>query len=164
MFIAAIVLVAMAAMASAYSSYSAGQESKKAADYNAQMAEYSADQARQVATAKSEQLQKEQGFRLATMRQQYAMAGVEPTEGTPLLSLMYSAGEAAKDVVRVKAGGESTAWGFMSEAELQRSTGASAYQGGMIGAGASLLGGAARATSIYARGTAKMPAGTEIQE
>ena len=152
MMIAAVILVIAAAMASAYSSYESGQQQKKAADFNSQVAEGNANQARQAAAAKAEQFRTAGERRLSQMRQQYAKAGVD-VEGTPLTVLMDSSEQLAKDELRIKSGGESSAWSFMSESELQRSAGQSASMGGNIGAGASLLGGAARATSIYAGST-----------
>ncbi len=146
----AIIIAVAAAMASAYASYSSGQQQKKAANFNSQVAAGNARQAQQAAAAKAEQYRIAGERRMASMRQQYAKAGVEATEGTPLTVLMDSAQELAKDEVRIRYGGEAQSWAFMSESELQKSKGASAYTGGMIGAGASLLGGASRATSMYA--------------
>lgn len=153
--IVAAVVTVIAAGVSAYASYEQGQQQKKAANFNAKMAEYNAQQAKDAAKAKAEIYEKETRRRLGAMRQQYAAAGVEPTAGTSLAVLIDSAQEAEKDLVRIKAGGEAESWSFMGESELQRSMGASYERAGNIGAGASLLGGAARVISIYAGSRSK---------
>ena len=151
----AIIFAIAAAAASAYASYEGGRQQKKAADFNAKTQEGNARLARQAAEAKAEQYREAGERRMASIRQQYAKAGVEPDAGTPLTVLMDSASELAKDELRIRSGGENQAWNFLSESELQRSSGKSAMQGGYIGAGASLLGGAARAYGTYSAGTAK---------
>lgn len=145
--VAALVIAASAV--SAYASYQAGVEQKRAADFNARMAEYNAENARRAAQAKAEIYQKEVNRRMGTIRQQFAASGVELGPGTPLTVLMDSASNAARDIVRIKAGGEAAAWSFLSEGELQRSAGESAMKQGELGAGASLLAGAAKAYSAY---------------
>ncbi len=157
--VAAIVISVAAAATSAYASYQAGVQQKNAADFNARMAEYNAEQARQAAQAKAEIYQRETERRMGTIRQQFAASGVELGPGTPLTVMMDSASSAAKDIVRIKAGGEASAWSFLSEAELQRSMGVSAMTQGQIGAGASLLGGAARGLSIYSAANKRKAAG-----
>lgn len=155
--VAAIVIMASAAV-SAYASYESGVQQEKAADFNAQMATYQADQAKQAAQAKAEIYERDVERRMGTMRQQYAASGVELSNaGTPLSVMMDSAVTAAKDVVRIKAGGDVSAWGFMSEAALSTSQGQSAMAGGQIAAGASLLGGAAKVFSMYQGAQMKMP-------
>ncbi len=152
--VAVVAMVASAAVA-AYSSYESGRQQQKAAEFNAGMAEYNAKIARDAAKAKEEMYSREAARKMGTMRQQLAMAGVEPTAGTPLTVLMEASSEVAKDKLRIAAGGEAQAWGFLSEAELSRSQGQSAMMQGTIGAGASLLGGAARVGAFYS-----MPKGT----
>lgn len=161
--LAAAVITMAAAATSAYASYQAGVQQRNAADFNARMAEYNAEQARQAAQAKAEIYQKEVDRRMGAIRQQFAASGVELGPGTPLTVMMDSAQAAAKDIVRIKAGGEATAWSFLSEASLQRSVGESAMAQGQIGAGASLLGGASRAMSIYSAST-KRPVVSPMNE
>jgi len=86
---------------------------------------------------------------MASIRAGFASSGVATTEGTPLLVLMESAEESAKDELRIRRGGEQAAWGLLQEANIQRLKGQSAAQQGALAAGASLLGGAARVAKVY---------------
>lgn len=134
---------------SAVGSYEAGQRQRDVSEANRRMAEYQAKQAKQAAEVRAEQYGREAKRRMAQMRAGYAVLGVSTTEGTPLLVLMETAEEAAKDELRIRRGGEQTAWGLLQEATIQRLAGRGAYQRGVMGAGASLLGGAARAYGKY---------------
>lgn len=152
--IAAYVSAAAAAVGagvSAYSSYQAGQEQKKVSEANARMAEYQAKQAKEAAGVKAAQYKREAERRMSAIRAGYAASGVTTTEGTPLLVLMESAQEVAKDELRIRRGGEQTAWGLLREANIQRMGGKSAASRGYLGAGASLLGGAARVAGQYSQ-------------
>lgn len=142
-------LMVAAAAVSAYASYETGRQQKKAADYNAQMADYNAKIALDAARAKEDAYSRDAARKLGAIRQQYAASGVEPTAGTPLTVLMESAQEAEKDKLRIRAGGEAESWAYRSEANLARMQGKSAYTQGTLGAGSSLLGGAARAGAYY---------------
>jgi len=147
-YIAAAAAVAGAGV-SAYSAYEQGQEQKRVAEANARMAEYQAKQAKDAAALKAAQYKREADRRMASIRAGFAASGVATTEGTPLLVLMESAEEVAKDELRIKRGGDQTAWGLLQEANIQRIGGKSAATKGYYGAGASLLGGAARVAGSY---------------
>lgn len=152
--IAAYVSAAAAAVGagvSAYSSYQAGQEQNKVAEANARMAEYQAKQAKEASELKAAQYKKEADRRMASMRAGFAASGVGTTEGTPLLVLMESAQEVAKDEERIRRGGEQTAWGLLQEANIQRMGGQNAATAGAWGAGASLLGGVGRVAGSYGK-------------
>jgi len=152
--IAAYVSAAAAAVGagvSAYASYEQGQEQKRVSEANARMAEYQAKQAKDSAELKASQYKREAERRMSTIRAGYAASGVTTTEGTPLLVLMESAEEVAKDELRIRRGGEQTAWGLLQEANIQRMGGKSAATQGAWGAGASLLGGAARVAGTYGK-------------
>jgi len=153
-YIAAAAAVAGAGV-SAYSAYESGQEQKKVAEANARMAEYQAKQAKEAADLKATYYKKEADKRMASIRAGFAASGVATTEGTPLMVLMESASEVAKDELRIRRGGEQTAWGLLSEANIQRMGGKSAATRGAWGAGASLLGGAARVAKSYGQWGAK---------
>lgn len=150
---AAVIIGAVAAVAgagvAAYSSYESGRQQDKVAESNARMAEYQAKQAKQAAEVKATQYAKEAKRRMASIRAGFSSSGVATTEGTPLLVLMESAEESAKDELRIRRGGEQTAWALLSEANIQRLKGQSAATEGYLGAGASLLGGAARVAKVY---------------
>jgi len=150
---AAIIVGAVAAVAgagvAAYSSYESGRQQDKVAESNARMAEYQAKQAKQAAEVRASQYAREAKRRMSSIRAGYAASGVATTEGTPLLVLMESAEEVAKDELRIKRGGEQTAWKLLNEANIQRLAGKSAAEKGALGAGASLLGGAARTAKYW---------------
>lgn len=142
---AAVPIISIAASAlGAYASYESGRQQKKAGEAQARYYEQQAEQERYAAKVKAEQYKKEAERRMGIMRASYAASGVEIGEGTPLLMLMESAAEAAKDETRIKQGGELGAWGLLSEANLARMGGKSAYTSGLMGAGSTLLTGAAR--------------------
>lgn len=132
------------AAASATAAVVTGVQQSKAADKQADIYQQQAEQARYAAKVKAEKYQKEAATRMAQMRASYSYSGVDATEGTPLLVLMESAAEAAEDVERVKQTGEDQAWGLLSQANISRMQGSSAMTAGVMGAGSSLLGGAAR--------------------
>ena len=140
-----VVIAAVGAATTAVSAYSAGQSRKASAEANARNLEYQAEQTRATAEIKSRQYAREAKRKMSIIRASYAASGVATSEGTPLLVLMESAEEAATDELRIKQGGEMTAWGLLSQSNIERMKGRSAAQQGAMGAGASLLGGAARA-------------------
>ncbi len=154
--VAAVVATVLASAVSAYASYKSGQSQKEAAEFNASMSEQQAANAREAARVKSEQAQRAYSRQLASMRAGYSAAGLELSTGTPLMVLMDSASEAAKDIERIKKGGESQANLFQGEAGLQRLMGNAAYTAGVLGAGVSLLGGASKVGSMYAGYNAKV--------
>src|SRR3972149_4109881 len=93
---APIILMVAATAASAYASYQSGKAQQQAANFNSEMANRQADQARAVAKIKEQTYRDEVGRRMAKMRADYAAAGVT-TEGTPLLVMMDSARQAERD-------------------------------------------------------------------
>ena len=147
--IAGVVIAAVGAATAAASAITSGQQQQKASEANARFMEDQAKQAKHAAAIKAEQYRDEASRRMAMMRASYAYSGVETTEGTPLLTLMESASEAARDEERIRQTGEQTAWGLLSEANIARIGGRSAYTAGVMGAGSSLLGGAARIAAQY---------------
>ncbi len=149
---AAIIISVVASAASAYASYQSGRMQKKAAETSAALAERDAENQRAAARIKGENYAEEARRRMATMRAQYAQAGVK-MEGTPLLVMMNTAREVEKDLQRIKWGGEAQANAFQGEAGLQRMMGKQAYQQGVMGAGTTLLTGASRAAGMYYMGT-----------
>ncbi len=140
---AILVVAAVSAATTAYASYETGRQQRKVGRANAKMLEHEAEQARYSAKVKAERYKREAARRMGQMRAGYAVSGVD-VEGTPLLVLMESASEAAKDEERIRQGGEQQAWGLLSRANIQRIGGKGAYTAGAMGAGSSLLGGAAR--------------------
>ena len=140
---------AAGAAVSAVSSIQAGKQQDKVAAANARMAEYQAKQAKEAAELKASQYSREAERRMSAMRAGFAASGVSTAEGTPLLVLMESAEEVAKDELRIRRGGEMTAWGLLQEANIQKMSGTNAATQGYWGAGSSLLGGAGRVANVY---------------
>lgn len=145
----AVVAMVAATAASAYASYESGRQQKKAADYNASLANEQAANAREAARIKEETYRKQTTRHLASMRAAYGARGVS-MEGTPLLALMDSAKEAELDALRIRRGGEMDSNAFEGEAGLYRMMGKQAYSAGLMGAGTSLLGGASSVSRYYA--------------
>jgi hypothetical protein len=140
--------IASAAL-SAVSSFESGRQQQKVANANARMLEQEAKQKEYAANVKAGQYKKEAERRMGQMRAGYLSSGVSNTEGTPLLVLMESASEAAEDEERIRIGGELESWNLLSKANIQRTAGKNAQTAGAMGAGASLLGGAARTFQMW---------------
>lgn len=131
-----------------YSAYQQGQAQQKAAKYNAKVAENQAIAARNAAAVR-EQQHREQVRRLhATQRAVSGASGVTE-EGSPLLVMADTLEQAELDAQRIRYGGEVSAAGFESQARLSRFQGQQAAQAGLIGAGSTLLSGAASAARVY---------------
>lgn len=149
------IIVAVAAVAAAgvaaYSQYQQGQAQNAAQKYNAKVAENQALAARQQAEFAANQ-QRERSRRLiANERALYGTAGVDVSAGSPLLVVADSAKQAELDAQATLAGGAARSSGFEAQGTLDRFMGRQAVQAGNLGAGATLLSGAASGASAYAR-------------
>lgn len=134
---------------------------KKAAEVQAQVSDTNAviaDQAAKRAIAVGQVNQQEQDLATkALVGQQFAVqgaSGVEVNVGSPVQARMAAKRLGRLDALRIRqnAGLEAkayrvAAYGYRTDADLLRQTGRSAIAGGVIGAGGSLLTGAARAAS-----------------
>lgn len=129
-----------------YASYQQGQAQQKAAKVNAKVAENQATAARNAAMVR-EQQHKEQIRRLAGTQRAVAGASGIALEGSPLLVMADTLEQAELDAQRIHYGGDVSAMGFESQARLSRWQGAQAAHAGAVGAGATLLSGAAKAAS-----------------
>jgi len=147
----AIVGLAMSAAAagiSAYSSYEQGKSRDRLAKYNAAVEQNRAIQAqldaRSAASAKrreAEKLEKRQ-------RALYAKAGVT-TEGTPLEVMIDTATDMELEALEIERSGTTLAEQHLTQAEIDKFTGAAAKRAGTMGAGATLLQGAGQMASSY---------------
>lgn len=143
-----------------YSAYSQGQAQQKAAKYNAKVAQNQAEMARNAAAVREQQHRENVRRLSATQRANAGMSGVT-TEGSPLLVMADTLEQAELDAQRIRYGGEVSATGFESQARLSRFQGDQASRAGMIGAGSTLLSGAASAARVYGGGgqtTSRVPA------
>lgn len=149
---AALPFVAMAMMAvgtlmSAASQAQQARDAKKAADFNASIAERNAGIARQQAAqdAMLQQRQARQQFGAATAA--YGASGVT-LEGSPLDVLEASAASAELDRQTILYKGELRAMGYTDDATISRVQGQSAYNYGMGQAASTLLKGAGQTYSM----------------
>jgi hypothetical protein len=145
---AAIAIVA--AIASAYATYSASQAQAASADYQGKVAKQQATAAAEAAKV-AEQNQREQDRRVqAAQRARIGATGAEETVGAPLLAEMESAANAELNARRIRWEGQTRVAGFQAE-EVGQGFAARQYRRqGYVGAGATLLTGAAKAYGAYA--------------
>jgi len=144
-----------------YSAYSQGQAQQKAAKYNAKVAENQATAARNAAAVREQQHRERIRQLAGTQRANSGASGIA-LEGSPLLVMADTLEQAELDAQRIRYGGEVSATGFESQARLQRFQGAQAAQAGMIGAGSTLLSGAAKAMSYGGGATTSSGGGTDF--
>jgi hypothetical protein len=137
---------------SAYSSYQQGQQAEKAGKYNAQVAENQAIMVRQAAGVREEQHRARVRALAGQQRAGVGASGVEEA-GSPLLVMADTLQQAELDAQRIRYGGEVSATGYESQARLQRYQGGQYATAGMLGAGQSLLSGAATLGRMYRPGT-----------
>jgi hypothetical protein len=150
----ALIMIAVtvaAAAASAYATYSASQAQEQAYKYNAKEAERQAEiAAQQTKFAAQQQAERDRRTRAAARAIQ-GTSGVEVGEGSSLLVDLDSAKQAELNYQAIRYQGEAQVRALQSQATLDRFQGATAARQGLIGAGASLLGGAASAGGSYAK-------------
>lgn len=142
----------ISALATAYATYSASQAQAAAQDYQAKVARNQQQQARDAAAIAAQNAEARMKRVLAAQRAAIGASGVMSTEGSPLLVQLDSAEEAAFDLAKIRYSGEVRATGYRAEEILQRWQAGATRRAGYIGAGASLLGGAASAYGAYSRG------------
>lgn len=147
----AIAATVVAALASAYATYSASQAQAQANQYNAKLAKNQSINAANAAKVEADNRRELYQRQMAAQRAAIGAAGVEPGEGSPLLVQVDSAEQAALDLARVRYAGQVQSTAYQSEENVQKFYARSNRQQGYIGAGASLLGGASSAASIYAK-------------
>lgn len=150
--IVGIVATVVSTAVTAYGMYQQGQQQKAAGKYNAKVAENQATAAKQAAAVREEQ-HRERVRRLAgTQRAVSGASGIEEA-GSPLLVMADTLEQAELDAQRIRYGGEVSATGFESQARLARFQGDQAARAGTIGAGSTLLSGAASAARVYGGGS-----------
>ena len=148
--IAAAAAVAGTAV-STYGAISSGQAQSAAANYNAQEAAIQAQQARDAAKVDAQNQEIVANRAQATTRARAAGSGIDPSYGSPLLTVMDNARQASMEHSRILYGGEVRAAGLESGAALDRFQGSQYARAGYLGAGINLLSGIARVGSQYTR-------------
>jgi hypothetical protein len=149
-----IALTVAAAAASAYVQYSASEAQSKAMKYNAAEAERQAEMADQATRFKAQQQTEADRRKRATARAITGVSGVEVGEGSSLLSDLDSARQAELNYQAIRYQGEGEVRALTSQRTLDLFQARTASRQGLIGAGASLLGGMSSAATSYQRTTA----------
>lgn len=135
----ALLYVAIAAaVASAGGAVYSGVQQKKAAEYNADVAEQSALAAQDKADYDEDMHRQNVRRIISSQRALYGKSGVDMT-GSPLLTLENTAGQGELDALAIKHGGAVEASQQRSSATLSRMQGKSAATGSYIQAGSTLL-------------------------
>lgn len=142
--VAAIVAVAAAA-AGATASVAQGQAQKRQARTQAEILRQQGLRERQEAAAREEDFRRQQARLTAARRAILGATGVEPGEGSPLLTSEDFAGETELQALRIRSGGEVRGTRLQQQANLTLQRGRDAQRAGFVRAGASLLSGGARA-------------------
>lgn len=144
--VTAVVVAAAGATLAAYSAAGQGDAAQGAAAVNAQNAEYNAE------LVKKRALEDERQFRLSFRRDQasnrvaVAASGVR-LEGSPLAVLRDNTSKMEEDALKIKQGGKAQEQTYLRQASGYRLSGSAAGRAASVGAAASLLSGAASATS-----------------
>jgi hypothetical protein len=137
-------VIAMAVMGigtavSAYGQYRQGQAAKAAGDLAEEVSIANAEAARTKA-AYEEAIQRDKLKKLmGRTRTLYAKAGVDISEGSPLLMLMEQAEEGERDAQAIRYGGEVNAASSLNQGIMAGYQGEQAYNAGMISAGSTFL-------------------------
>lgn len=131
---------------SAYAAYASGKSQKEAAKYNADVADAQAHDALQRGADDAADV-KERARRVGSSQvEAFSRSGVLATTGTPLELLTETAGMGERDALKTMNNAKREAWGYKSQAELDRYQGKAAGRGGILNAGGTFLTGA---TSTY---------------
>ena len=147
--IAVAAIAVVAAAASAYATYQSSEAQAKAIDYQRKQNRIQEKQTRDAAQAAADIAHERNQRVLAAQRAALGASGVTTTEGTSLVLQMDAAEEAALEEGRIRAAGETAATGFASQGKLLRFQRDQTRTAGYIGAGTTLLGGAAKAGGSY---------------
>lgn len=146
-----IALTVAAAAASAYATYSSSQAQAAAYKANAKEAETQAEIAAQQAKFAAQQQQERDRRTRAAARAIQGTSGVAVGEGSSLLVDLDSAKQAELNYQAIRYQGDAQVRALTSQATLDRFQAKTAAQQGLIGAGASLLGGLGSAAGSYAK-------------
>jgi hypothetical protein len=122
-----------------------GNAAKKAADYNAAIADRNATIATQQAAADANTSRSVNARRLGAMRAKYGSSGVQ-AEGSVLDVMADSAAQAELEALNITYKGDLAAQGYGETATLNRMQGKNARTSGYLNAGSALLLGGAKAS------------------
>ena len=131
------------AIVGAASSVKQGQDAKKQAGAQADIARDQAASAREIAEASERDFRRAQSAALGEMRAARGTSGTESGTGSSLLSARDFDTEVEIQAHRIRKGGQVQSTRLEQQADLYRKAGRSAQQHGSARAGSSLLSGAA---------------------
>lgn len=141
-------VVAAAAIAgtalSAYGQISAGNYANAVARYNARNLDLAAADAERRGDLASQQSIRQTKAALGTQTTRLAAGNVSTASGSPLAILASTAGIGELDAQTIRNNAAREAWGYRAEAASQLAQGRFAQRSGWLGAGATLLTGAAQ--------------------
>jgi hypothetical protein len=142
------------AAVSAYGAVKQGQYAKASADYNAEISARDALAAKQKAEYDADTSALKFKQLLGKQRALYAKAGVDITEGSPLLMMSFQAEQAERDKQAILYGGKTQSQSDLDRANLFRMSGANSQTAGYISGGSTFLSGLANA-GTYSKGNTK---------
>lgn len=130
---------------SAASALQQGEMAAKQSQFQATIMEQQAQRERELAAQAEDDFRRQQSRLMASRRAILGGSGVEPGEGSPLLTTEDMASEIEVQAQRIRAGGNVEATRLSQQAALERVRGKAERSGGYMRAGASLLSGAGMA-------------------
>ena len=140
---AAVGAYAAGTLLSAGATILSGLHNSKVANYNAKIADMQAQDA--IFRGKQDEQQLALGVRklIGTQRAAFAGQNVEVNSGSALETQLDTARQGALDQIRIRNNAAREAWGFRSQGEVYRAGGSNAITSSAVGAGSTLLTGAA---------------------
>ena len=142
------ILTAVSTVVSAVGSIVQGRAAQKRDESQAEISRQQADRERQVAGEQEGDFRARQRRAAAAVRAAGGARGVDISVGSPLLSAEDFSRETTIQALRIREGGAIRATRLEQQADLLRAKGRAAATSGIIGAGSSLLSGAARTAKI----------------
>lgn len=131
---AALIALGAGAITSAYGSYRQGQAAEEAGRFNAEVSEANAQAARDKAAYEEQLYDRKARQLMGRQRVLYAKAGVDITEGSPLLVMATQAADVERDKWAIRYGGDVSATQELNKARIYRYQGKQGSMAGKIGA------------------------------
>jgi len=144
------VIAAVGTGVSAYGQYASARNQEKAYEQNAAIADADANEVKRKAVYEESQARTRLRSLMGTQRALYAKAGVDLSEGSPLLVLADTAARGEEDLAYIREGGDVAATRARNTASLQRFYGSTAGKAGTIGALGTLASGFGKTAVGYA--------------
>ncbi len=142
------ITAAVAASAAAAGSVAQGIAAKNQAKAQAKVMKQQSDRERAIAAEKERDFRRQQRRLRSSVRAAGGARGIEMGTGSPLLAEEDFMKETELMADRIRRGGEVGATRLEQQADITKSSGKSAFNLGLIGAGSSLLSGYSRSARI----------------